>query len=37
LYLLTRHGRATPLVWKTVRKAELKDRRNQLYRLAFGA
>jgi Transposase DDE domain len=29
LYLLTRHGRATPLVWKTVRKTELKDRRNQ--------
>jgi hypothetical protein len=28
LYLLTRHGRATPLVWKTVRKSELKDRRN---------
>jgi hypothetical protein len=26
LYLLTRHGRATPLVWKTVRKSELKDR-----------
>lgn len=26
LYLLTRHGRATPLVWKTVRKSELKAR-----------
>ena len=26
LYLLTGHGRATPLIWKTVRKAELKDR-----------
>jgi hypothetical protein len=26
LYLLTRHGRATPLVWKTVRKNQLKDR-----------
>jgi hypothetical protein len=26
LYLLTRHGRATPLVWKTVRKSQLKDR-----------
>jgi hypothetical protein len=26
LYLLTRHGRATPLVWKTVRKSELKQR-----------
>jgi len=26
LYLLTRHGRATPLVWTTVRKRELKHR-----------
>jgi hypothetical protein len=26
LYLLTRHGRATPLLWKTVRKSELKER-----------
>jgi len=28
LSLLTRHGRATPLVWLTVGKATLKDRRN---------
>ncbi len=28
LSLLTRHGRATPLVWLTVDKAALKDRRN---------
>ncbi len=28
LSLLTRHGRATPLVWLTVDKATLKDRRN---------
>ena len=26
LYLLTRHGRATPLLWKTVRKKTLKHR-----------
>jgi hypothetical protein len=25
---LTEHGRATPLLWLTVRKAELKERRN---------
>lgn len=29
LYLLTNHGRATPLIWKTVRKADLKDRQGQ--------
>lgn len=28
LYLITRHGRATPLVWHTVYKSELKDKRN---------
>jgi hypothetical protein len=28
LHLVTGHGRATPLVWKTVRKSELKGRRN---------
>jgi len=28
LYLITSHGRATPLVWKTVKKARLKGRRN---------
>ena len=28
LYLITRHGRATPLVWKTVRKSSLAKRRN---------
>lgn len=26
-YLVTTHGRATPLAWKTVRKSELKDHR----------
>jgi hypothetical protein len=26
--LITEHGRATPLVWLTVNKAELKDRRS---------
>jgi hypothetical protein len=29
LYLLTSHGRATPLIWKTVRKSELKAKRNE--------
>jgi hypothetical protein len=28
LYLVTSHGRATPLIWKTVRKSELKNHRN---------
>lgn len=28
LSLVTRHGRATPLMWKTVEKGELKDWRN---------
>jgi len=28
LYMITRHGRATPLVWKTVPKATLAGRRN---------
>ncbi len=28
LSLLTRHGRATPLIWRTVDKATLKNRRN---------
>lgn len=28
MYLVTSHGRATPLVWKTVQKSELKNRRN---------
>lgn len=28
LYLVTRHGRATPLLWKTVESTQLKDRRN---------
>ncbi len=28
LYLLTSHGRATPLIWKTVKKSALKDRRS---------
>jgi hypothetical protein len=29
LYLITSHGRATPLLWKTVRKSELKNHRNE--------
>ena len=29
LHLVTKHGRATPLMWKTVLKSELKDRRNE--------
>lgn len=29
LYLVTKHGRATPLLWKTVKKSSLLDRRNQ--------
>jgi hypothetical protein len=29
LYLVTSHGRATPLMWRTVRKSELKKRRNE--------
>ena len=28
LYLVTSHGRATPLLWLTVTKSELKDQRN---------
>ena len=28
-YLITTHGRATPLAWKTVPKSSLKDRRNE--------
>ena len=28
LNMVTSHGRATPLLWKTVKKSELKDRRN---------
>ncbi len=27
-YLITNHGRATPLAWRTVKKSELKDARN---------
>jgi hypothetical protein len=30
LHLLTSHGRATPLMWKTVRKSELKGNRNRV-------
>lgn len=29
LHLINSHGRSTPLVWKTVAKDELKDRRNE--------
>jgi hypothetical protein len=28
MYLVTSHGRATPLLWKTVEKSALKNRRN---------
>jgi hypothetical protein len=28
LHLVTTHGRATPLIWKTVKKSKLKNRRN---------
>jgi len=28
LYLVTRHGRATPLIWKTVEKVTLSGKRN---------
>ena len=28
-YAVTRHGRATPLIWKTHRKSEMKDHRTQ--------
>ena len=28
-HLITRHGRATPLVWQTVRKSTIKHRRNR--------
>jgi hypothetical protein len=29
LYLVTRHGRATPLIWRTVSKRQLKGKRNE--------
>lgn len=29
LYLVSSHGRATPLIWKTVEKSKLKDRRSE--------
>ena len=29
LYLVTKHGRATPLLWKSVVKSEMKDWRNE--------
>lgn len=29
LNMVTTHGRATPLMWKTVKKSDLKDRRNE--------
>lgn len=28
-YLMTSHGRATPLMWRTVKKSALKERRNE--------
>jgi len=28
-YLVTRHGRATPLLWRTIEKSALKEQRNQ--------
>jgi hypothetical protein len=30
IHVVTRHGRATPLMWVTVKKSELKGRRNQI-------
>src|SRR5438132_8928637 len=30
VHLVTTHGRSTPLVWKTVRKSELKNRRAEI-------
>ena len=29
-YLVTKHGRAMPLAWKTVKKSKLKDRQTEL-------
>jgi hypothetical protein len=29
LYLVSRHGRATPLIWNTVKKSALRNRRNR--------
>ena len=37
LSLITEHGRATPLVWLTVNKAELKDRRSLYERPCWSA
>jgi hypothetical protein len=36
LHLVTRHGRATPLLWLTVDKDELKDQRNDFEDLCLG-
>lgn len=36
LYLVTSHGRATPLVWMSVRKAKLKGRRNKFEDAVIG-
>src|SRR5438876_3001895 len=36
-YLVSSHGRATPLVWKTVRKSELKGKRGARGRRALAA
>lgn len=30
MYMVTRHGRATPLLWKTVKKSELAEQRTRL-------
>jgi hypothetical protein len=29
-YMVTRHGRATPMTWQTVKKSELKNRRTEI-------
>lgn len=36
-YLVTKHGRAMPLAWKTVRKSKLADRRRQTEEELIGA
>ena len=35
LHLITRHGRATPLIWRTVNKDELKNQRNDFQDLCL--
>jgi hypothetical protein len=37
VYLVTTHGRATPVAWKTVKKLELTERRSQLEEQLIGS